>query len=240
MRITFNRRSSRHADERRAFTANRPQSLSRGRFLLTLTALSFILFLPACTTLKVLAYEGIGRDRWQQPDEVVQALEVKPGDAIADIGSGGGYFALRLAEAVGPDGVVYAADIDEAINRHLERRARRASQENIEIILADPDDPRLPESGVDLIFMCNTYHYLDDATTYFANVRQYLRDPGRVAIIDFDGTTWFHRVTGHWSDRDKVVQEVEAAGYELTAEFDFLDRQYFLVFSPTSLTGDRI
>ncbi len=203
----------------------------RARGLFTAAALSLLLCTTGCTSLKVLSYEGPGRDRWQQPEEVIRVLDIQPGDVVADIGSGGGYFSLHLAEAVGPEGTVYAADIDPAMNRYLERRARRAGHDNIKTILADPDDPNLPETGVDLIFMSNTYHYLDDPTAYFSDLQRTLGPSGRLAIIDFDGTKWRHRVTGHFSRRDEVLKELQTAGYELVEEFHFTDRQYFLVFS---------
>ncbi len=196
-----------------------------------LALLSLTIFLTGCTTLKVMTYEGIARDRWQHPEEVVESLNIERGDVVADIGSGSGYFTMPLAGAVGPEGTVYAADIDEGLNEYLEERLERANYQNVEVILAQPEDPNLPETDIDLIFMCNTYHYLDDPTSYFSTVREYTRERGRVAIIDYDGSKWRHFLTGHWSDPKDVIQDLEAANYELVSEFDFLDRQYFLVFS---------
>src|SRR4030095_12939357 len=77
------------------------------------------LFCAGCTSLKRWAYEGWGRDRWQQPDGVIEALRLRPGDRVADLGSGGGYFTFRLAKAVGPTGHVYAVDVDEGVDDYI-------------------------------------------------------------------------------------------------------------------------
>ena len=196
-----------------------------------------ILLLAGCTQLKRFAYEGFNRDAWQKPEEVVQALRIRPGDRIADIGSGGGYFTFRLAKAVGPGGKVYAADLDEDLNEYVAERSRREAQANIEVILAEPADPRLPLSGTDLLFTSNAYHHIQDRANYFSNARKYLRPGGRVAIIEFNGKGWFERLTGHYTSIDLIEKEMRQAGYDLQQQFDFLPRQCFLVFSKSGSPG---
>jgi predicted methyltransferase len=101
-----------------------------------------ILFLLAgCTRLKQCAYEGFSRDQWQQRDRVVESLQIHAGDRVADIGSGGGYFVFAFAKAVGPDGKVFAVDVDEEMNDLVAQRARKEGIGNVEVILAKPDDP---------------------------------------------------------------------------------------------------
>jgi arsenite methyltransferase len=190
-----------------------------------------LLLLAGCTTLKRCAYEGFGRDSWQQPEKVVQSLEIRPGDHVADLGSGGGYFTLRLAQAVGPNGKIYAVDVDEALNRDLQQRVQKENHKNIEVIQAKPDDPLLPKSGVDLLFTSNTYHHIQNRANYFANLRKYLRPKGRVAIIDFNQEGWVQSF-GHYTPADVIKKEMESAGYRLQREFDFLAKQNFLIFSP--------
>lgn len=190
-----------------------------------------LVFLASCTALKRYAYEGFGRDGWQKPDEVVAALALRAGDRVADLGSGGGYFTLRFSRAVGPAGKVHAVEVDRDMLEDFAERAKRDGYQNIEPILARYDDPLLPEPGVDLIFTSNVYHHIEDRVKYFANAARYLRPGGRVAIVDFDGRHWTASFFGHYTPVEVVKKEMQEAGYRLEREFDFLDRQAFLVYS---------
>ena len=121
-----------------------PKSLRWGKphnlFALALLAI----LVTGCTALKQCAYEGFSRDQWQQPDKVIQSLRIRPGSIVADLGSGSGYFTLRLANAVGPTGKVYAVDVDSAINEALKERAKRERADTVVVVSAKPDDPQLP------------------------------------------------------------------------------------------------
>ena len=194
-------------------------------------ALAALLLLAGCTTLKKWAYEGFGRDAWQQPEKVVQSLAIEPGDRIADLGSGGGYFTFRLSRAVGPTGRVFAVDVDKDMLEDLAERVKKDGYVNIEKVLAKYDDPSLPESGVDLIFTSNVYHHIEARAKYFADAARYLRPGGRVAVVDFNGRHWSATFVGHTTPVELIKKEMDEAGYRLEREFDFLDRQSFLVFS---------
>ncbi len=196
------------------------------------TSLIFVMVLTAgCGALKRCAYEGINRDAWQHPEQVIQSLGIQPGYHVADIGSGSGYFTFRLAEAVGPAGKVYAVDVDFEMNEYVAARAQEEGYKNIQVILAEPNDPLLPESGVDLIFTCNTYHHLADHAAYFSGAGKYLRPGGRIAILDFNGEGWFQKLLGHWTASDTIQRELKEAGYSLDRAFQFLPKQVFVVFS---------
>ncbi len=197
-------------------------------------ALVLVALGTGCTSLKRCAYEGYGRDGWQKPEQVVRSLEVARGDDVADLGSGGGYFTFRLADAVGPEGVVYAVDVEPGLNEHVTERARDEGYENVDVVLAVHQDPLLPVSGVNLIFTSNTYHHIEDRVDHFENARQYLRAGGRVAIIDYNGKGWFQRIFPHFTGEDVIKREMQAAGYRFLREFDFLPRQNFLVFAIAS------
>lgn len=184
-----------------------------------------------CNALKRTAYEGFDRNEWQHPEEVIRSLGLQAGGKVADLGSGSGYFTVRLASAVGSTGKVYAVDVDREMNDYVAQRAQEEGYNNIEVILAEYDDPLLPESGVDLIFTCNTYHHLENRVQYFTNARKYLRPNGRVAIVDFNGEGWFQKIFGHWTASEVIQKEMEEAGYVLQREFTFLPKQFFLVFS---------
>jgi len=190
------------------------------------------LLLSGCAQLKQCAYEGIHRDDWQQPQKVIAALEIQPGAVVADLGSGGGYFTFRLAEAVGPSGKVYAVDIDRDMVDLIARRTTEQGRSNIEVILAKPEDPLLPKASVDLIFTSNTYHHIENRVAYFANLRKYLRPDGQVAIIEFDRRAWLEGLLRHYTPSEFIKREMEQAGYSMLQEFDFLSRQSFLIFVP--------
>ena len=186
-----------------------------------------------CTQLKKFAYEGFGRDKWQEPEQVIADLELRPGDRVADLGAGAGYFTFRLAKAVGPTGHVYAVDVDKGLIEYISERARDDGFANVSVILAKYDDPSLPVDSVDLIFTSNTYHHLEDRVAYFRNARKYLRPGGRVAIIELAGKGWFDSWFGHWTSSATIREEMEAAGYQFQHEFT-LPRQFFLVFGTAS------
>jgi len=185
----------------------------------------------SCAKLKQLAYEGIHRDQWQQPEKVVAALQIRPGDQVADLGAGGGYFTFKLANAAGPAGKVYAVDIDREMTELIVQQAQKDAAKNIETVVAHIDDPRLPKSGVDLVFSCNTYHHIDGRIAYFSNLRKYLRPGGKVAIIDFDRRAWLEGLLRHYTPNEFIKREMEQAGYMLQQELTFLDRQSFLIFT---------
>jgi SAM-dependent methyltransferase len=213
-----------------AMERTQPMGIGLARRPAAAVILGALLVLPGCTELKRLGYQGFGRDGWQHPERVVEALSLVPGERVADLGSGGGYFTFRLAEAVGSSGKVYAVDVDEGLNDYVRREARKRDLGNVEVVLADAADPGLPEAGIDLLFSCNTYHHLEDRAAYFENVRRVLRPEGRVAIIDFDRPSWLRR---HFTSRDQLRQEMREAGYRMAAEHDFLPRQLFVVFTPS-------
>jgi len=190
-----------------------------------------IALLAGCAQLKQCAYRGINRDQWQQPEKVIAALQIRPGDRVADLGSGGGYFTFKLAASVGPTGKVYAVDVDREMVDLIDKQAQRDGVKNVETILAKADDPLLPKDGVDLIFTSNTYHHFDDRIAYFTSLRKYLTPRGRIAIIDYDRRAWFEGLLRHYTPSEFIKREMEQAGYTLRQEFDFLDRQSFIVFT---------
>jgi cyclopropane fatty-acyl-phospholipid synthase-like methyltransferase len=173
------------------------------------------------------------RDAYQKPREVVMALGLKEGDRIADVGAGAGYFALRFAHHVGDSGRVVAVDISPDMIVHLNQRVRDAGLDNVRTVLALPTDPLLAKESVDWVFICDTWHHIDDRAQYLAVLRKTLRPRGRIAIVDFHkretpvGPPMEMRLS-----RDDVVREFEQGGFRLLAEHTFLRYQYFLVFAP--------
>ena len=181
-----------------------------------------------CAGLKRCAYEGFDRDDWQLPERVVEVLGIEPGDRIADVGAGGGYFTFRLADAVGAQGLVYAVDVDPDMVKYIAERASSEGYDQVVAVQATPDDPKLPERNVDLFFVSNTYHHIGSRPEYFAGLRRYLNDDGRIVILEYSGG-WFP--PGHATSAEEIKRELAEAGYRLQHEYDFLEKQSFLVFT---------
>lgn len=175
-------------------------------------------------------FDDPARDEWQKPHEVIQALALAPNSAVADIGSGTGYFSVRLAHFV-PKGRVYGVDIEQDMVKYLAERAKRDGLANITSVLGRPDDPRLP-SPVDVVLMVDVYHHIADRGLYFRKLRSSLKAGGRIVIIDFNERSQSGPPKSQRIAPDRVKAELDAAGYAFSKEFDFLPNQYFLVFQP--------
>lgn len=176
------------------------------------------------------------RDQEQKPAQVVDALGLKAGMRVADLGAGSGYFTRRFVEAVTETGKVYVIDVEPEALKYVEDSLIHTHRPfEAEFILARPDNPKIPVESVDIIFVCNTYHHLEDRTVYFRNTRSSLKPGGRIVIIDYyhddrSGELGFPK--RHLIARDKVVEEMTGAGYRLAKEHTFLPKQYFLEFAP--------
>ena len=197
-------------------------------FLLLLSALLAAGWTGGCTGLKRFFYEGFGREEWQRPAQVIEALQLAPGARVVDLGAGGGYFTFRLARAVGESGRVYAVDIDPGMITYLEKRARKEELPQVVPVLAEPADPQIPEAEIDLIFISNTFHHLEDRAAYFARLRPLLDPDGRVAVIEVAKGGF---PPGHVTPPEQIRSELEDAGYRRVQEFDFLPRQSFQLFA---------
>jgi predicted methyltransferase len=176
--------------------------------------------------------ESSGRDAWQKPEEVLAALRLAPGQAVADIGAGGGYFTEKLAARVGDTGHVYAVDVQDVLIRKLQQRVQTQQLTNVSVIHGSFDDPRLPPASCDLAFFSSVYKEIDDRVDYMKRVKATLKAGGRVAILEYRPETHAPGPprTARLSEA-QVIDELSAAGFQLEERFDFLPREYFLVFS---------
>ncbi|MFN0112812.1 MAG: class I SAM-dependent methyltransferase [Blastocatellia bacterium] len=163
-----------------------------------------------------------------QVAKVIESLKVKPGQRVADIGSGSGLFTRPLAKQAGVKGVVYAVDIDAELIKYVEKTAAEQKLTNIKTIMGGEDDPKLPEK-VDLIVIIDTLHHIANQPTYLKGLKKYLRKNGRIALIDFT-KTW---PAGH----EKMIYKLEdldgwmkAAGFKQVEKYDFLDNDFFVIY----------
>jgi SAM-dependent methyltransferase len=175
------------------------------------------------------------RDSWQRPDEVIRALGLKKGQTLCDIGAGPGYFALRIARAVGPRGHVLAVDVDETILAALRDRIARATVHNVTPVLSLPGDPLLPAGACDRILIVDTYHHFPDGVAYLKTLVRALAPRGRLVNIDFHkrelplGPPPEHKVA-----REDFLRDARAAGLRVVDEPTFLPHQYFLILRPAA------
>ena len=191
--------------------------------------------ISGCAGVSKIDFTRLGRDGWQRPDEVTRALDIQPGDRVADLGAGEGYFVPHLLEAVGPMGQVYAVDVDPEITEDLYARFA-GSPGNVDVVLGRYEDPGLPDGKIDLILIVNTYHHIEDRPAYFQRLQADLSERGRIAILEpngeLTGVLTLFLDDGHTSRASEVGAEMRAAGYRPTSSFDFLATQIFEVFEP--------
>lgn len=177
------------------------------------------------------------RDPWVMPDRVIRSLGITKKDAVvADIGAGSGYFSRRLAREV-PGGTVYAVDVDDEFRGYIEQNRESWGTPNIEPHLAFYDDPALPDHGVDLVFVSNTYPYLRSRVAYFKKVAAALKPGGQLVVINFKPDAQVPDNTApapqFRTPQATVISELAQAGFSKVREETFLPHQYFLVFERT-------
>jgi len=174
------------------------------------------------------SFDDPARDEWQMPDRVIETLAITPGQVVADVGAGTGYFTVRLAKLPASPRV-FAVDIEPAMVEHVRQRAMHEGLENVVPVLAGADRTNLPEP-VDLVLVVDVFHHVPNRVAYFTRVKQELKPGGRVAIVDFrkgapSGPPEQFRFTP-----EQIAGEMRQAGFELQTSHEFLPRQHFLVF----------
>lgn len=171
------------------------------------------------------AIEAEPRDKQQKPDDVLRLMGVRAGQVIADIGAGDGYFTRRFAAAVGPNGKALGIEIDPAAVRTMTVDAQRRGLANYEARLVPPDDALLAPQSVDIIFLSDAFHHIENRAAYFSKVRAALKPNGRLVIIDFGGSG------AHAIPKEEAIATLQQAGYKLVKEHDLLlPKQFFLEF----------
>jgi predicted methyltransferase len=178
--------------------------------------------------------EAPDRDIWQHPDQVMDKLGIAEAAVVADIGAGAGWFTIRLARRVGPNGVVYAEDVQPEMMAAISRRVNALGLTNVKPILGKGSDPQLPRRSLDAALMVDAYHEIDDQNarvSLLQNLASALRPGGRIGLIDFrlEGSGPGPAVEERVSP-ETVIADARAAGLELMSEETFLPYQYFLIF----------
>lgn len=175
--------------------------------------------------------EGPDRDEWQRPDQIMDALLIADGSMVADLGCGAGWFTVRLARRVGPNGVVYAEDVQAEMIGATQRRVQREGLRNVRSVLGTQDDPRLPTGRIDAVLIVGIYHEIVNPGALLRNVARALKPAGRVGIVDFTpGDGGPGPAAGERVDLKLIQRDAQRAGLRFLKQESFLPFQYLLIF----------
>lgn len=161
-----------------------------------------------------------------QVEKIIDRLRIAPGDIVADVGVGTGFFSRKIAPRVSSSGKVYAVDINRELLNHIDRGNRREGIENIQTVAAVENDPRIPHR-VDLIFICDTLHYIDRQQEYVKTLSGYLKSDGRIAVISFKAN--WPPMSNKFTEKD-LVRWMSNAGLELADSDNFMQDEYLMIF----------
>ncbi len=192
-----------------------------------------VLLVSSCTSdYRAERFNRLASSPESMPGRTIDSLDIRQGQTVADLGAGGGYFALQFARKVGPSGRVYAVDINLKFLDYIARRADEAGIRNLEAVLADEDNSRLPDSSIDIVFMRNVFNHLPGGGLYFKKLSRILKPGGKIAVIEYKKTGSFSLsgLFGNSTPEEEIVMALAEAGYERAERFDFLPRQSFNVF----------
>ena len=186
--------------------------------------------------------EGPDRDVWQRPDQIMDALNIAEGSVVGELGAGSGWFTIRLARRVGPNGKVYAEDIQPQMIEVIRRRVPREnlSDKVVDTRLGTAADPKLPVGELDAVLICDAYHEMEQPVALLRNAARALKKDGRLGIVEFTmagggpGPEMDERV-----DPERVIREASEAGLRLIARPNMLRYQYMLVFAKAEATVTR-
>lgn len=176
--------------------------------------------------------EGPDRDEWQQPERVMDALSIADGSHVADLGAGGGWFTIRLAHRVGPNGLVYAEDVQPPMIDAIKRRVEREGLHNVQTWRGNFDDPALPKAAADAALLVGVFGQLEKPVLFLSNVRAVLKPTGRLGIVEFKPGGFGPGPDENRVAAETVIQDAARAGLRLVRHETFLRYQYLLVFAP--------
>lgn len=182
-------------------------------------------------SLQALFCQDRARDAWQQPDAIMDSIGIHPGMIIGEAGAGSGYFTFHLASRVGPDGMIYANDIDEDALEKLEERQKREEVKNITTIFGEEDDPLFPgDQKLDIVVMMNVFHHIEHPVVWMKNVIPSMKPGAPMVFIETDPgkrPAW----QNHFLTREEILSRMKQTRFKLVHIFDFLERDNIYLFS---------
>ena len=173
----------------------------------------------------------------QPPDKVLKTVGIKQGMTVGEIGAGRGRYAVKIAERVGSEGFVYANDIDEGDLEYLEYRCKRDNIPNIKTVVGEIFDPKFPTENLDVLFLINTYHHIDNPVKLLTNAIKYLKSGGILIIVEADPEKEVHHYNGESTKKEKVIEKVKESGYDFVKVETYLVRDNIYIFKKNSNTN---
>ena len=194
----------------------------------------------------VMSWEGVDwlfretRIEEEQPEAMLDALKIPKGATVADVGAGAGYHSIRLAQRVGPTGVVLASDLQPEMLQMLQRNARQARVTNIKSVRATQLDTKLPQGAVDLILMVDVYHECSDPEITLKGLFSALKPKGRLVLVEFRGEDENVPIKPeHKMTLKQVRREVEPRGFTFKESLEFLPWQHVIIFEKPAEASKR-
>jgi ubiquinone/menaquinone biosynthesis C-methylase UbiE len=180
------------------------------------------------------------REQEEQPEAMLDALKIKPGSTVADVGAGVGYTSLRLSERVGPDGVVLATDLQPQMIQMLRANIKQAGARNIKPILCTQEDTKLPDAEVDLILLVDVYHECSNPEAVLKGWRKALKPDGRLVLVEFRGEDPDVPIKPeHKMTLAQVRKEIEPKGFVFKESLEFLPWQHIIIFEKAEETAKK-
>ena len=163
--------------------------------------------------------------------DIIKHLNIKNGMVVGDIGSGGGFFSHEFSREVGGKGRVYAIDVNQKSLEYIGVNLEKEEKMNVRTVKANPDGMYLPEN-VDIFFLRNVFHHLTDPVEYFKSIKKFLKDTGKIAIIDYERKKFnFFGLFGHYTPRNVLLETMDKAGFYPLEIYNFLPDQLFVIFA---------
>jgi len=176
--------------------------------------------------------EGKTRVATLKIDEVVAAMQLKPGETVADIGAGTGLLSVPVAKAVGPRGRVFAVEVDAGFFPSITKRAGDNAVTNLQTVLGSFTDPKLPVSNVDLAFFHDVLHHVEKRGEYLKTLAKYIAPAGRIVVVDFEGGRGPHVQQPELQvSREQLAAWMKDAGFTQVADAKLFDDKYVLTFA---------
>ncbi|VAX36551.1 hypothetical protein MNBD_PLANCTO02-966 [hydrothermal vent metagenome] len=178
-------------------------------------------------------FEREGREVYDQREQIIKAIKLKPGTKIADIGAGTGLFTRLFSPAVGQKGHVYAVDISKNFIKHITLSCKEKGMENVTGIVCVQDDVKLAPQSIDVAFVCATYHHFEYPNKTLTSIHRALRPQGKLIVIDFDRKK---NVSSEWilkhvrAGKKTVLKEILSNKFKLVEEKKLFKKNYFLQF----------